>query len=259
MPHRRIPGRGELSIPNSQLSTRQRLIAVAADLFLRRGYEATGVAEILAGAGVGAGSFYYHFQGKEDLLLAVLDHHAEGLADRVVRPAREGTPDPVERVFAILDSYRRELIAGDFERGCPVGNLALEVANRLPAARARTAGFFDRWRGEVLTALTEAGPRLPGELDRAGLAALVLAVMEGGVLQARAARSVEPFDAAVAGLRDYVGRLLAAEGRRPAAPAPPPRPRRRRPGVETPPGGQRVGEGAPPAEPGGPQDSWKVW
>ncbi len=44
------------------VSTRERLVQSARKLFLRKGYEATGVAEILRDAGVKSGSFYYCFK-----------------------------------------------------------------------------------------------------------------------------------------------------------------------------------------------------
>ncbi|NIM69646.1 MAG: TetR/AcrR family transcriptional regulator, partial [Xanthomonadales bacterium] len=53
----------------------------------------------------------------------------------------------------------------------------------------------------------DAAGRLPEELDTAQLATFVLTTMEGAVMLARAHRSLEPFDAAVSQLRDYVERL----------------------------------------------------
>jgi len=52
------------------------------DLFWRQGYEATGVAQIQAEAGVLPGSFYFFFKSKEALLLAVLDRYMEILTRR---------------------------------------------------------------------------------------------------------------------------------------------------------------------------------
>ena len=72
--------------------------------------------------------------------------------------------------------------------------------------------YFAAWTGRVQTWLAAADDRLPAQLDRESLSRLVLAVMEGGVMQARAAGSVDPFDAAVAQLRSYF-RLLASYSR----------------------------------------------
>jgi hypothetical protein len=78
----------------------------------------------------------------------------------------------------------------------------------IPAARAKIRDTFALWRKWVRECLDEAGERLPPEIDREQLAAFVLTVMEGGVMQARAYRSLEPFDDSVAQLRDYMNGLI---------------------------------------------------
>lgn len=226
--------------------TRRKLIEVASDLFLRRGYAATGVAEILARAGVGAGSFYYHFENKEELLLAVLDDCGRPFPwGPEAWEEGAGSGNPVARLFTLFAGYRRYLLEHDFELGCPLGGILLEVGNRLPAVRARTAELFEGWRGVILNLLEAAGERLPEELDRRGLAALVLAVMEGAVMQARAARSLEPFDAAVGQLRVYVAGLVGRRGGRPGS-------RRAGRAADREGGGQGEEERRP-------EESWRVW
>jgi TetR/AcrR family transcriptional regulator len=51
--------------------TRDRIIGTALDLFSRRGYEGTGIQEIVDGAGVTKPSLYYHFGSKQGLLEAL--------------------------------------------------------------------------------------------------------------------------------------------------------------------------------------------
>ncbi len=55
----------------------------------------------------------------------------------------------------------------------------------------------------------EAAGRLPPDVDRARLARFILTVMEGGLMQARAANDLRPFDESVAVLRDHLNLLLA--------------------------------------------------
>src|SRR5437868_14777067 len=114
---------------NTEAETRERLVEVACNLFWMQGYAATGIAEILKVADAGSGSLYYFFPTKEDLLLAVLEWYQAMLCPMVVQPVCERISDPIERVFGILDGYRRQLLATDFQSGCPIGNLALEVCN----------------------------------------------------------------------------------------------------------------------------------
>ena len=189
-------------------STRDRLVETARQLFLTQGYEATGIAEILREAGVKSGSLYYFFKTKEDLLLAVLDWYVANLGPEVVEPALASVSDPIERVFAILDGYHMMLKMTDCRMGCPIGNLAIEMSEKSEAVREKIALNFENWRKVIRQCLIDAGGRLPGDVDRDRLATLILTVMEGGVMQARAFRSLEPYEASVALLRDYVNRLV---------------------------------------------------
>ncbi|MGD2108587.1 MAG: TetR/AcrR family transcriptional regulator [Phycisphaerae bacterium] len=191
-------------------STKDRLVEAARALFLRNGYESTGVAEILETAGARSGSLYYFFKRKEDLLLAVLDRYVELLHPVVLDPVFERVADPIDRVFAVLSGYRKMLIATDCAQGCPIGNLALEMSEKSEAVREKVVLNFENWRKAIRACLMEAGPKLPADIDRDGLATFILTVMEGGVMQARAHRNVEPFDASVAMLRDYFARILSA-------------------------------------------------
>ncbi len=204
--------------------TRDRILAEASRLFHRQGYEATGVATILRAADVNSGSLYHFFPGKEALLVGVLERHLTLLDPSILDPAEDAESDPIERIFTLLEAYRRALLVTDCTRGCPVGNLALEVGNRTQVVQSLIDQYFAGWTGRVERWLDQAGPRLPAGSDRATLSRLVLSVMEGGVMQARAAGSLDPFDASVAELRRHLTLLQEAarreRGEEPAAMAP---------------------------------------
>jgi AcrR family transcriptional regulator len=189
--------------------TRERLIEAAMELFQAQGYGATGIAQVLKAANAKSGSLYYFFPTKEDLLLAVLEKYKQGLWPMLLEPIFSRISDPIERVFGLLDGYRRMIRATDFTYGCPIGNLALEMAHTHPHVRQLIADNFDGWREAVRQCLDEASDRFPPEVDRNELASFVLTIMEGAVMQARTYRSLEPFDASVTQLRDYIDRLLA--------------------------------------------------
>jgi TetR/AcrR family transcriptional repressor of nem operon len=184
-------------------STRTRLLDSARYLFWEKGYAATGMAEILERAGANSGSFYHFFASKEALLLAVLDSYLEGLEPVIVQPAFTSHRDPIDRVFAILQGYRERLIETGCRYGCPLGRLALEIeAENLPAHN-RIAANFAGWIGAVRRCLEDARDRFPPAQDLDALATFVLTAMEGGVLQSRSCRRLEPFDQSVAQLRNY--------------------------------------------------------
>ncbi len=178
-------------------------------LFLEQGYTATGIAQILRRADARSGSLYHYFPTKEDLLLAVLTHYQDLLEPIVIQPVVTRVSDPIECVFGLLDGYRQMLTVTEFQMGCPIGNLALEVGTSHPAARELIRANFSLWRGWVRRWLDEASGRFPEHTDPEQLALFVLTTMEGAVMLARTYRSIEPYDTAVSLLRDYFDRLLA--------------------------------------------------
>jgi AcrR family transcriptional regulator len=190
-------------------ATRTRLLDAARYLFWEKGYAATGMAELLERAQANSGSFYHFFASKEALLLAVLEGYLEGLDPVVVQPAFARHRDPIERIFGILEGYRERLLSTDCRYGCPLGRLALEIeAENLPAHQL-IARNFSAWTGAVRGCLEAARDRLPRGTDLDALATFVLTTMEGGVLQSRSHRRIEPFDQSVAQLRKYFACLLA--------------------------------------------------
>ena len=190
-------------------STRDRLIEAARDLFVTQGYSSTGIAQILKTAGARSGSLYHFFPTKEDLLLAVLDWYRQNIGPALLDPIWQRISDPIERVFGLFDGYRQMLLFTEFRHGCPIGNLALEVCETLPNARALINRNFDLWLEAVSSCFDEAAGRLPDGTDPKELAVFVLTTMEGAVMLARSYRSLDPFDVAITQLRDYVERLLA--------------------------------------------------
>jgi len=190
--------------------TRTRILEAARRLFHEQGFHATAIATILREADVNSGSLYHFFPSKEALLAGVLEHYATLLRPVVVGPVEAATEDPIERVFTLLRFYREDLEASGCRRGCPIGNLALEVGDDHPELRPRIEENFASWVACVRRWLDDAGDRLPPDADRERLARFVLSVMEGGVMQARAAGSLAPFDATVDELRAYFDRLEAA-------------------------------------------------
>jgi TetR/AcrR family transcriptional regulator, transcriptional repressor for nem operon len=190
-------------MPRKATDTRHRIVQAALYLFWLQGYAATGIAEILARAKANAGSFYFFFKTKEELLLAVLELYIQSLLPVVVDPVLEKIQDPIERVFGILEFYRRNLLATGCTYGCPIGRLALEIPEEQFRVHKRLADNFDGWTAAVEKCLGDARERLPERTGLATLSKFVLTVMEGGVMQARAHKAIEPFDACVSHLRAY--------------------------------------------------------
>jgi len=183
--------------------TKRRILNTAFRLFHEQGYNATSVSTILREAEINSGSLYHFFPSKEALLCGVLEFALEELHPRVMAHV-ESIEDPIERIFGLLQWYRKGMEHFSCRMGCPIGNLALEVADDFPQARTLIDRNFNNWTRFIRRWLDEAGDRLPAELDREQLAKFVLTVMEGAIMQARAAGILQPFDESVAQFRAYI-------------------------------------------------------
>ena len=190
-------------------ATRDRLIESARFLFWERGYAGTSMSELLAHAEVNSGSFYHFFDSKEALLRAVLEQYIDLLRPMVVDPAFATTPKPLERIFAILAGYRERILMTNCTFGCPLGRLALEVDPENAPAHKLIAQNFQGWIEAVRECLVEMKPLLARGTDIDALSTFVLVTMEGGVMLSRSYRTVEPYDLAVAQLREHFRMLLA--------------------------------------------------
>jgi TetR/AcrR family transcriptional regulator, transcriptional repressor for nem operon len=209
------------SMPKTS-GTRDRLIESARYLFWERGFAGTSMADLLGHAEVNSGSFYHFFESKEALLRAVLQTYLAALRPMVVDPAYAQTAEPVARIFAILAGYRERILQTECQYGCPLGRLALEIDPENRPAHQLIAENFQGWIGAVRECVEQVKAKFPKGTDPEALATYVLAVMEGGVMLSRSYASVEPFDRAVAQLREHFRMLLASRKtvKKPAAKKP---------------------------------------
>ncbi len=191
--------------------TRTRIVRAAMELFWLKGYGSTSIADILSRSQVNSGSLYYFFPGKQDVLIAVLEAYRDGIGPMLLEPAWGQVEDPVEKVFSLLQLYRRALVESDCTYGCPIGSLALELHEPDPPVRELIAANFEAWIGAVESQLRSAEDRFAPDTDFRALAELALNVMEGGVMQARTFRDISHFDRSVGQFRAHINALAMAE------------------------------------------------
>lgn len=183
------------------ISTKQKMIAGAADLMSRRGIHATSLREVVQHTGTPRGSLTHHFPGgKQQMLEEALHYATESVA--VPLETLMQSQGAVAGLSAFVGWWRRILETSAFEAGCPVLAAAIEpvaadegqATGRDPAAerlREMTHAAFQRWQSVLGSALRREGVAA----SRARrLAALVVASIEGTVAMCRAARSLQPLD-----------------------------------------------------------------
>jgi AcrR family transcriptional regulator len=166
---------------------RRALLTAARQVFERDGYVAARVTDIADAAGLAHGSFYSHFQGKDDVLAAVL---AEIEDEMLTGPELTG-PDPAATIGAVnrayLEAYQRNAaLMGVLEQVATVdprfGELRLQrsqaflTRNARAIRRLQAAGLADTSLDPDVTALA-----LSNMVSRTAYAVFVLGLSSGGI------------------------------------------------------------------------------
>jgi AcrR family transcriptional regulator len=180
----------------SATDTRQRILAIAADLFSRQGYTGTTIADIARELGTTTAALYYHFPSKADILGGLL---AEPLVayTKIIESLDSSRPAPEDLLGAFIDlAVDARQIAGMIDRDPAVlamidehlprtsqettdqvmAVLAGPDAERSTVIRAHAA--LAVIKGATLAALGLGGGTLDDE-DRAEILALALAALHG--------------------------------------------------------------------------------
>ncbi len=172
--------------------TRTRILDTAARLFHRKGFAATTVNEILEASGTSKGNLYFHFAGKGAIGLAVLQREKVLLMHFLDDVLSRGTPaEGLSRFFTeALEKNRQHAFIG----GCIFGNTALEASDTSPAYTDFVAGVFDAWISRIAHQIERAqqAGQLRDDLPPRELAEMVVATVEGGIMQARLLKSEAP-------------------------------------------------------------------
>ena len=91
----------------------------------------------------------------------------------------------------------------EFSCGCFIGKLALEIHDSQTHLYERIAKGFDNWTATIEQCPQQDRHRIPEGLDLKTISTFLLNMMEGGIMLARAHKSITPFTDAVKNLRLY--------------------------------------------------------
>jgi TetR/AcrR family transcriptional regulator, transcriptional repressor for nem operon len=180
-----MPTRRTTPAPPAAHATRDRIVRIAAEAWHAKSFDGIGTAELCRRAKVHKGSFFHFFPTKDALLLAVLERYAQQVdADFRAGPFARDVP-PIERFTRFfggcLATIRDQIDRDGCARGCPIGNVVLELSTRSPAIRKAAARVFDVMRSVFKETLDEAVARgdLPRSTDVDATSGALLAYLQG--------------------------------------------------------------------------------
>jgi TetR/AcrR family transcriptional repressor of nem operon len=175
-----------------------------------RGFHATAVNEILDGAGVPKGSFYYHFGSKEKFGLSVLDDYMKSHLELFGSWASRDDLPIAERFGGYFDELIREFVTSDYSKLCLMTRFSSDLAATDPNLRSEINNAYDRLL-DAFVELLDAGITrgdLPADVDINQRANSIMALTQGAFIVALANRNVD-YLASVSGI---VRQLATAEG-----------------------------------------------
>jgi TetR/AcrR family transcriptional repressor of nem operon len=152
----------------------------ALDLFWRRGYEATSMADLTEHLGIGRASLYATFGSKHELYLKALDRYVRSRdPDPVAMLSRPGPA--LALVRALVERYAEEAALDDEGRGCMVVNAAAELVPEDASVTRRVEANWSTIETALAAALTRAQAQgeLSADRDPRSIARFLLIVLQG--------------------------------------------------------------------------------
>jgi len=172
------------------------IVQAGLDIIITRGFNGTGIESILKQANVPKGSFYNFFSSKEEFGLAVIGLFLSEMGTLIQPIMENGSLPPLMRIRKSLEVLITRFEDNNCNKGCLVGNLALEMSDQCEVFRQRLEEALQRWIGSLAAILEEAREEgfLTIDVEPVVLAENIVASFEGALLRAKVKKSVEPLN-----------------------------------------------------------------
>jgi len=156
-----------------------------------KGFNNTGLQEILREAGIAKGSFYFYFKNKEDFGLQVVDAFFTHFADFAHQYFNDDSLSHVMRIKNFFNEFLDFFVNGDYKGGCPIGNFTLEMADVNDKFREQLLLIVDKSTSLVADQILLAQNK--GEISNLdnphSLAEFIFFTWEGMIMQMKLSRN----------------------------------------------------------------------
>jgi TetR/AcrR family transcriptional repressor of nem operon len=203
-------------MPRDGSLTRTKILDVAQELLLDRGFGGMSLDAVIEKAEITKGAFYYHFPTKADLARALVERYAASDEQhywQVTERAAALASDPLQRILIAVG-----LMIEDMQE------LSIETSGCLYASFCYQAGLFEAdiheivanalrfWRVQLGEQFREAMAAHPPkmEVDPEELADQFSAIFEGGFVLSKSLHEGQPLVTALRHYRNYLELLFGA-------------------------------------------------
>jgi TetR/AcrR family transcriptional repressor of nem operon len=195
------------------LTARDKLLEAGVKLVREQGFSATSVDDLCRAAGVTKGAFFHHFVSKEALGVALADYWSSSTGAFFDGAPYHRHQDPLDRVLGYID-FRLMLIEGTPQQfSCVAGTMVQEAFLSSDAIRAACeasiSGNAAKVEIDIAAAMERHGVK---DIDPAGLALHIQAVLQGAFVIAKARGDAQPARESVSHLKRYFELLFKTNG-----------------------------------------------
>jgi TetR/AcrR family transcriptional repressor of nem operon len=204
----------DMKIARTRHKSKTRFLQAALQVIRAKGYTATTVEDVCEAAGLTKGSFFHHFDSKEELALDAADYFTEGAGAMFASAPYHAPTDPLERLLAYVD-FRKALLTGELaDFTCLAGTMVQEVYGTHPAIREACnrsmSGHVEMLEPDIAEAMRKYG--VTGEWTTRSLALYTQAVLQGSFILAKARGGPAVAGECLDHLRRYIEMLFRQKG-----------------------------------------------
>ena len=174
---------------------REHILDAGLGVLLQKGYNGTGVKEIVDAAGVPKGSFYNHFTSKEAFVIEAIEKVASEDIEKAKAMLSDKALAPKQRLLNYFDGSCAQITDEGFHGGCLIGNLCLEMADENEAIRETTSNIMCQQIKLIKECLREAkqAGQLAESISSEDLAEFIFYAWEGAIMRVKGSRDCRPF------------------------------------------------------------------
>ena len=183
--------------PEHKAEIHQKIVKDASRRMRAEGLTGAAVSTVMRDAGLTHGSFYKHFESKDELLMESLSDAFQEIADRLNQAAEHSQPGIAWK--AIVRAYLSPEHCDHVECGCPLAALAPELARADKAMKVEIFGKLTKYRNRML-------PSMPGRrvADKERAFIVIFSTMLGAVGIARILPDPAARASVLASTRDFL-------------------------------------------------------
>jgi TetR/AcrR family transcriptional repressor of nem operon len=190
--------------------TRGKLLDAARDVIRTKGYAGSTVDDICAAAGVTKGSFFHHFDSKEELGVAAIERFGAMAATLFGSAPYRSKSDPRDRVLGYVD-FRIVILRGEIPLyTCLIGTTVQETYTSHPNLRVACDRILSEHVAELTRDLAAAKARYAPDAswNPESVGYFMQCVLQGAFIFAKAKQNADIATASLGHLRNYLVTLL---------------------------------------------------